>query len=818
MKFTAFSDTSTDNVYKYSYTKRGTKELYCPDNMRERIDGNGVYDKTNGNLFYDIEVSWHGEVLLDKSVDINVELCEAQFVDHIFIRQSDDSKPGSIEVLTKENNELKKIAAHFCGEYITSQEITIPVGYYCDNVVIRLNGAYENVGIKKLDICSALEMENTLFPMPESISYSQGILPFEKITQVSCNCHDSQFAAAYLCERLKEKLNLNVSMGETDGTIEMLLTDRDDEGFEIKVTDSGCQILAGCRRGFIYAADALVGLATGGGIRCCNISDKPMMGFRGVHVGMPARKDLPFLKKFIREVAVPMRYNALIIEINAALRYEKFPEINDAWLDAIDKYNKGEWPRPAHYGYVGGDIYEKEEIAEICDYIRSFGIEIVPEVQCLSHAQYITTAYPQLAEIEVEKEKGSFGDLYMADSGPDEFYDHNMCPLHEDYYKYVFGIIDEVVDSMKPERYLHMGHDEGYQMGACVKCSKHDKAKLFADEVTKLNEYIKSKNLSMMIWSDMLQSEYRYDKIYSTPEAINYIPKDVIMMDFTWYFHPELDLEDKLLKRGFDVVYGNLYSSHFSRYDYRSKKEGVIGAQISMWVPCNEGSYAYEGKMYDMFYTANMMWNSSYNSEYRLSYNEIIKPLLWNAKCVVADIDVNDEYRTVNFDGNIRNIPNELLWNIPYDKAISVSQDSPEFEIFVGDKANTLFITHATNSSVDRVMWTPPFKFGEYELCYDDGTSVAIDVSYAQNICKHSTTYGAPIASILFRHQGYIGTYFAKPICGKDAYGSDYTLFELPIKNPNPDKTIKSIKLKHMQNTDAKIVVYDIKISGFESR
>lgn len=818
MKFAAFSDTSNDTTYTYSYTKRGTKELYCPDKMRERIDGKAVYDKTNGNLFYDIEVSWHGEVLLDKSIDVNVELCEAQFVDHIFIRQSEDSKPGSIDVLTKEKNELKKIATYSCGEYITSQEITIPVGYYCDNVTIRLNGAYENIGIKKLDICSALEMENTLFPMPESISYSEGVLPFDKITQVSCNCPDTQFAAAYLCERLKEKLNLNVSIGKTGGTIEMLLTDRDDEGFEIKVTDSVCQILAGCRRGFIYAADALVGLASDGGIRCCNVSDKPMMGFRGVHVGMPARKDLPFLKKFIREVVVPMRYNALIIEINAALRYENFPEINDAWLDAIDKYNKGEWPRPAHYGYVGGDIYEKEEMAEICDYIRSFGIEIVPEVQCLSHAQYITTAYPQLAEIEVEKEKGSFGDLYMADSGPDEFYDHNMCPLHEDYYKYVFGIIDEVVDAMKPERYLHMGHDEGYQMGACAKCSKHDKAKLFADEVTKLNEYIKSKNLSMMIWSDMLQSEYRYDKIYSTPEAINYVSKDVIMMDFTWYFHPELDLEDKLLKRGFDVVYGNLYSSHFPRYDYRSKKGGIIGGQISMWVACNEDSYAYEGKMYDMLYTANMMWNSSYNSEYRLSYNEIIKPLLWNAKCAVADIDVNDEYRTVNFDGNIRNIPNELLWNIPYDKAIAVSQDSPELEIPVGDKADTLFITHATNSSADRVMWTPPFKLGEYELCYDDGASVVIDVSYAQNICKHSIAYGAPIASILFRHQGYIGTYFAKPICGKDAYGSDYTLFELPVKNPKPDKIIKSIKLKHMQNTDAKIVVYDIKISGFESR
>lgn len=40
MKFVSFSDTSNDRNYTYSYTKRGTKELYYPDNKRERIDGN----------------------------------------------------------------------------------------------------------------------------------------------------------------------------------------------------------------------------------------------------------------------------------------------------------------------------------------------------------------------------------------------------------------------------------------------------------------------------------------------------------------------------------------------------------------------------------------------------------------------------------------------------------------------------------------------------------------------------------------------------------------------------------------------------------
>ena len=275
MKFVSFSDTSNDKNYTYSYTKRGTKEPYYPDNKCERIDGIEMYDKTSGNLFYDIEVSWYGEVLLDQSVDINVNLREMHFVDHIYIKQSDDSKPGSVDILTKEENHLKKIATYSVGTHITQEEITIPVGYYCDNVIVRLNGAYENIGIKKLDICSAVDIENSIFPISNSVTYTDGLLPLDKVTGVSCDCSCGQFAASYLCERLNEKFNLEVSPTKAPASVELNFSERADEGFEIQVSQTGCKIYAGCNRGFIYAADALIQLGTDNGIRCCTVSDKP---------------------------------------------------------------------------------------------------------------------------------------------------------------------------------------------------------------------------------------------------------------------------------------------------------------------------------------------------------------------------------------------------------------------------------------------------------------------------------------------------------------------------------------------------------------
>jgi hypothetical protein len=236
-----------------------------------------------------------------------------------------------------------------------------------------------------------------------------------------------------------------------------------------------------------------------------------------------------------------------------------------------------------------------------------------------------------------------------------------------------------------------------------------------------------------------------------------------------------------------------------------------MGGELSMWIECNEDSYTYEGKMYDMHFTGNMLWDASYDSNYRLSYNELVKPLLWDAKCAVADICTDGTCESVALDGDIRNIPNELLWQIPYEKAAVISAEAPELTVDVNVKADTIFITHATDLAVDRIMWKPTFKVAEYELVYEDGSVAATDIGYGLNICKHSQCYGKPIESILFRHQGYIGTYGARPICGKDVNGKDYTLLELPIKNPCPEKTVKSLRLKHAQTTDAAIVIYDIK-------
>ena len=436
--------------------------------------------------------------------------------------------------------------------------------------------------------------------------------------------------------------------------------------------------------------------------------------------------------------------------------------------------------------------------------MEGYGLEVVPEVQSFSHSQYINMAYPYLAE-KIEKNELENVDLNDEDEAADEFYPSSMCPLHPEHYQVIFGIIDEVLEAVKPTRFIHMGHDEIWNMGKCSKCSVVPKADLFAEEVTRLNDYVKSKNLKMMIWSDMLQP-----REHGVPNAINKIPKDIIMLDFIWYFYLDQDPELKLLNHGFRVMMGNMYSSHYPRFEKRAHRKGILGAEVSNWVPCNELSYAYEGKMFDFVYSAECMWNSNYRSDMRLTYNEIIKPILKDIRLKIGDLKCNGMEKNISIGGKRENIPFDIRDEALYSGAVAVNARCTSTEINVNDYANVISFVHATDKNSQRVMWKAPFKIGQYVLCFEDGSEYVEDILYAANIYKYNSSFGDRITSPLFRHEGYIGTYLTLPECGKTYEGKDYTLGKYSIKNPYPQKLITAIKLKHFGNTDAEILLFAV--------
>jgi len=806
---------TSKNRISYSYYHRGLRTPFLPDHMPETHSSN-FYTAEDGQLFLQKDIAWYGTSVLFDGVDICFQLNDPYFIDHINFVFSDNTEVESIEILTVISGTYKKIGFVGCetNGSLKAQNICVPIGFSCENLVVRLNGCCKPIHIKCMEILAVKDIQNAVWPLPSSGKISDTAFPLSSFKTIQATGEDVVFAARYLQEMLLELHDHPISLCDTEGDIRLCLTEKseNEEAYELITQSNTCTIRASGRKGLLYAVCTLMQLTDGKIVKEANIQDTPFMDLRAIHIALPPRNQIAFLKKLIKYTLVPMHYNALILQISGAMRYDRYPEINEKWVECCEKYEKGQWPKIHHYGFIGRDILEKSEVRDLCGFMRDYGLEVIPEIQAWAHTQYITVAYPELAEKSKEEQTHTIVDLNVQDMRPADFYPHTMCPLHEKYYEVIFGITDEVLEVVQPERFVNMGHDEIYHVGICPRCAQIPRESLYSQEVHALHDYLRAKNLKMMIYADMLQEHVGY----SIPGAIEQIPKDIILIDFTWYFSLDKNTEEHLLSHGFPVLIGNLYSSHYPRYELRTKNDGILGGAVSTWKPCNEKSYAYFGKLFDFVYTANMMWNQSYRSDMRISYNEIIKPVMERMRIALGNIKNTGSRKHLLLSGSPLQLPYDLRGMSDYESALSVGLHAPEKIIAVHDYAALLSFVHATDRKSVKPLNKNPIKIGEYVICYDDQTEYVEKLMYAENIYTYHSSYGDRFTSVLFRHQGYAGTYLTFPKCGKTTEGLDYTLGEYRFRNPFPDKKISKIIIKHCQNTDASILVFDSYITKYE--
>ena len=123
-------------------------------------------------------------------------------------------------------------------------------------------------------------------------------------------------------------------------------------------------------------------------------------------------------------------------------------------------------------------------------------------------------------------------------------------------------MIDEVIRSV-PCNIVHIGHDELYGIG--IKNSKQDirilPAKLFTEDVNRLQKYLSKKNIRTMMWGDMLWSRIEFPDerghklgLEGYETVVNQISKDIIICD--WHYKSKFTKFPTLKKfsdQGFEV-------------------------------------------------------------------------------------------------------------------------------------------------------------------------------------------------------------------------------------------------------------------------
>lgn len=762
-----------EDIEKISYTHEGTDVPFLPE------------ETENGPLF-----RW-GNVY-DSAIDMHVRLSKTAYIGAVCLTLPENSVCG-VDVLAD-----GKTVGTYSAETgrLTGGAVTVPVGVGTDRLTVRLYTSLADVLISDLEILGAREDDEPfVWPCPKGMQASCAYAPLGRV-QAASEDEDEVFAAAFLRERIGESF----SLAETEGGVNILFQKDTSaayagERFTVSCEDGKLTVKAASRLALLYGATTVLSNMSSTGVRPFSCDDRPDKELRGFHMGLPRRDRFEFVRRLFRYVLLPLRYNMIMVQFTAAMRFDRHPEINRAWADTVRRAKAGELPNPPHMALLAdGEILEKEEVASLLDCARELGFEIVPEVQSLGHVQYITIAYPELAEIE-EKEV-SVDDTRKEDERPAAVYHHCYCPSDERVYSLIYDIIDEVVEIARPQRYVHIGHDEVYQIGVCKRCKGKDPAKLLAHHICALYDHIKGYGLKTMMWADMLQPV----TLYKTPAAIDMIPKDILMLDFIWYFHTDKDVEDNLLDKGFTVAVGNLYSSHFPRYSSRIKKKGVIGGEVSTWVEVCEEVYANNGKMWELMYLSEMLWNADrFDARNRRAYTDVIaRKLQPDLRDLIRGTYSEKGYAKTSIPlpaPRAEALPAALLAALPEARV------ADGLRVAVGKCCDRMVLLHATLHSAPRIVWRPFEKIGDYTVEYADGERIEIPVKYAENILVYNAAYGEPMPQPYYRHNGYVGTWLADPlVTAKAGDGTDVTALGFVWDNPRPDKEIAAVSYRAKEN------------------
>jgi len=173
--------------------------------------------------------------------------------------------------------------------------------------------------------------------------------------------------------------------------------------------------------------------------------------------------------------------------------------------------------------------FTKAKMRRLIRRAGELGIDVVPEVESLGHARYVTRL-PRYA--------------HLADGGKLGF--NAMCPSHPDTLKLLREIIGEVAGLFQSP-YVHAGLDE-VSFGDCPRCTRRARGRpawfLYAEHVKAVRDIVASLGKRMIMWADHVESE---------PALLKVIPKDVILAHWQ-YVGVDAKPIRRSLDAGFEVI------------------------------------------------------------------------------------------------------------------------------------------------------------------------------------------------------------------------------------------------------------------------
>ena len=559
------------------------------------------------------------------------------------------------------------------------------------------------------------------------------------------------------------------------------------EGYVLEVNQRSAVVAGTDDAGAFYGLQSLRQLierpSEGAVIHGAKIRDWPFMPFRAIKLYLPGHENIAYFKRFVRDVMALYKYNKLILEMNAAMRLDRHPELNAGWIEfAKDlKYTRRERSSgPGHQlqdsanaDTADGEVLEKEEVADLVRYVRQFHIDVIPEIPSLTHSYYLLTRHRDLAEIQ----DAEWPDTY--------------CPSAPKVYDLLFDVLDEYIEVMKPSM-VHIGHDEWRMpLGVCQRCAGKDPTELYAADVKRIYSHLRSKGIGTAIYGDHLLEALRGRKSrqndnpdgqpYDMPGALSamqvkeLIPKDILIFNWFWDSRADEELnsigigrknEIDLSQWGFRQVFGN-FSPHIVDFDRRVERKGIIGGVPSSWSATNEPNLG-KDMMFDILGSANLLWSTDRPAMKQLSL--IVQQLLpgVRGRLGAEPLPSGDSAKeTVPFDASA-------------DQPVRINQD-----------VSSIIFTHACrkpgrNEPSFTATWNVPDTaelLGWYEVNYEDGFLETISIRYGVNILEEDWLSSPEPKSLAY-------------LAALAPRAGDKTDFEFEWINTRPGIAIRDVRLR----------------------
>jgi hexosaminidase len=458
--------------------------------------------------------------------------------------------------------------------------------------------------------CSPKEVSRTksteilpIIPQPVSVSVFNEKISLNEGVLIQATSEDEKKVSLLLQEFLTSK---NITGGTTDSQTKITLstvsdTSLRDEGYKLTIGEKEIVIQAQKGSGLFYGMQTLIQLigAYGKEIPQAEIIDYPRFSYRGLHLDV-GRHMFPaeFIKKYI-DLLAHHKYNRfhwhLTEDQGWRIEIKKFPKLQEVaayrketvigHANTATRGNKKDFDGKRYGGY-----YTQEEIKDIVRFANDRHVTIIPEIELPGHALAALSAYPNL---------GCTGGPYEAATTWGVF-DDVFCAGKEDTYRFLEGVMDEVVE-LFPGQYIHIGGDEcpKTKWKSCPYCQRKIRSEKLEDEhelqsyfIQRMEKYLNSKGKRIIGWDEILEGglapnatvmSWRGEQGGIDAAKQNH---DVIMTPGNWcYFdHYQDTAKSEPLAIGHYTPVSEVYSYEpIPPQLSEEEAKHVLGAQANVW-------------------------------------------------------------------------------------------------------------------------------------------------------------------------------------------------------------------------------------------